>query len=121
MPRALREAGFHRDLHVRPPNVRMSYYRLTDMVMDTTKLSAKGQVVLPKGVRDAYGWSQGVEFVVESTSDGVLLRPKAKKKNSRVADLAGLLKRKGRRKVSLKTMAIAIESEILARRARGRY
>lgn len=89
--------------------------------MDTTKLSAKGQVVLPKGVRDAYGWNQGVEFVVEPTSDGVLLRPKAKRKSSRVAELAGMLKRKGGKRVSLRTMTNAIKSEVLARRARGRY
>jgi len=89
--------------------------------MDTTKLSAKGQVVLPKDVRDAHGWNPGVEFVVESTSDGVFLRPKARKKSNPVAALAGVLKRKGREKVSLRTMAAAIESEIAARRARGRY
>ena len=89
--------------------------------MDTTKLSAKGQVVLPKSVRDAHGWNQGIEFVVESTADGILLRPKARKKSSRIAELAGVLKRKGRKRVSLRAMAAAIESEILARRARGRY
>jgi len=34
--------------------------------MDTTKLSSKGQVVLPKSVRDQHGWGEGTEFVVES-------------------------------------------------------
>jgi AbrB family looped-hinge helix DNA binding protein len=42
--------------------------------MDTTKLSSKGQVVLPKSVRDQHGWGEGTEFVVESTAHGVLLR-----------------------------------------------
>jgi AbrB family looped-hinge helix DNA binding protein len=44
--------------------------------MGTTKLSSKGQVVLPKSVRDEHGWVEGTEFVVESTARGVLLRPK---------------------------------------------
>jgi len=45
--------------------------------METTKLSSKGQVVLPKSVRDEHGWAPGTEFEVESTSDGVRLRAKA--------------------------------------------
>lgn len=89
--------------------------------METTKLSAKGQVVLPKGVRDAHGWTPGVEFVVENTPSGVLLRPRSVKRAGRIADLAGKLRRKGRRRVSLKAMKAAIEAEVRARRARGRY
>lgn len=89
--------------------------------METTKLSAKGQVVLPKGVRDAHGWTPGVEFVVESTPSGVLLRPKSAKRAGRIAELAGMLRRSGRRRVSLKAMNAAIEAEIRARRASGRY
>jgi AbrB family looped-hinge helix DNA binding protein len=45
--------------------------------METTKLSSKGQVVLPKSVREAHGWAAGTEFVVESTPDGVRLRTRA--------------------------------------------
>jgi len=45
--------------------------------METTKLSSKGQIVLPKSVRDAHGWGPGTEFVIESTPDGVRLRAKA--------------------------------------------
>jgi AbrB family looped-hinge helix DNA binding protein len=45
--------------------------------METTKLSSKGQVVLPKSVRDEHGWIPGTEFVVELTTDGVRLRAKA--------------------------------------------
>jgi AbrB family looped-hinge helix DNA binding protein len=45
--------------------------------METTKLSSKGQVVLPKSVRDEHGWTPGTEFEVESTADGVRLRAKA--------------------------------------------
>ena len=44
--------------------------------METAKLSAKGRVILPRSVRDTYGWKPGTEFVIESTPDGVLLRVK---------------------------------------------
>ncbi len=45
--------------------------------METTRLSSKGQVVLPKSVREARGWVAGTEFAVELTTDGVRLRAKA--------------------------------------------
>jgi AbrB family looped-hinge helix DNA binding protein len=45
--------------------------------METTRLSSKGQVVLPKAVREAHGWAAGTEFAVELTTDGVRLRAKA--------------------------------------------
>lgn len=43
--------------------------------MMTTKLSSKGQIVLPKEIRDALGWREGTELAVEETTDGVRLRP----------------------------------------------
>ena len=58
----------------------MSYFRLTASPdghppMEKTRLSSKGQLVLPKALRDARNWGEGTEFVVESVADGVLLRP----------------------------------------------
>jgi len=41
--------------------------------METTKLSSKGQITIPKWLRDAYRWETGLEFVVIDTGDGVLL------------------------------------------------
>ena len=41
----------------------------------TTTISTKGQVVLPKAIRQALGWQAGTRLMVESTADGVLLRP----------------------------------------------
>ena len=45
-----------------------------------TKLSAKGQVVIPKDVRDRLGWPQGSELEVVETAGGVLLRKPHKHK-----------------------------------------
>ena len=44
--------------------------------MDTTKLSSKGQIIIPKAVREAHGWKTGTEFIVEDTPGGVVLKPK---------------------------------------------
>ncbi len=39
-----------------------------------TTVSAKGQVVLPKAVRNHKHWSSGTRLIVEETADGVLLK-----------------------------------------------
>ena len=43
--------------------------------MTTTRLSNKGQVVIPKSIRAAHGWKPGVEFLVENTDEGIVLKP----------------------------------------------
>ena len=47
--------------------------------MEKTRLSSKGQVVIPKALRDAHGWEEGTEFTVEEASDGILLKPERRK------------------------------------------
>ena len=46
--------------------------------MATTKVSSKGQVVLPKSVREAHGWSAGTELEVIDRENEVALRPKSR-------------------------------------------
>ena len=43
--------------------------------MATTKLSSKGQIIIPKALREAYNWQAGLEFAVIDTGDGILLKP----------------------------------------------
>lgn len=57
--------------------------------METTKLSSKGQVILPKSIRAAHQWEPGVEFVVEDTAEGVLLRPLKPFEPTRIEDVIG--------------------------------
>ena len=41
----------------------------------TTTVSTKGQVILPKTIRQALSWEAGTRLVVENTPEGVLLKP----------------------------------------------
>jgi AbrB family looped-hinge helix DNA binding protein len=43
--------------------------------LETTKLSSKGQVVLPQSVRASRKLKPGVIFSVENIPEGILLRP----------------------------------------------
>mgnify|MGYP000055270647 FL=1 len=45
--------------------------------MPTTRLSSRGQVVLPKRVREKNRWDPGQEFEIVQTEEGVLLRPRS--------------------------------------------
>jgi AbrB family looped-hinge helix DNA binding protein len=45
-----------------------------------TKMSAKGQVVIPKAVRDRLRWKEGASLEVVETGSGVLLRPSGAKR-----------------------------------------
>jgi AbrB family looped-hinge helix DNA binding protein len=48
-----------------------------------TRISAKGQVVIPKDTRDRLGLTQGITLDVIETPDGVLLRkPRSQQKLS---------------------------------------
>ena len=41
----------------------------------TTTISTKGQVILPKAIRDLLHWDAGTRLTIEHTADGVLLKP----------------------------------------------
>jgi AbrB family looped-hinge helix DNA binding protein len=85
--------------------------------MATTKLSSKGQVVLPKSVREEHGWSEGTEFVIESTPLGILLRPKQEFAATQMDRVFGSLRHRGKAK-SLAEFDAGIRREM--RRKHGR-
>lgn len=41
----------------------------------TTKLSSKGQVVLPEAVRDMFGWDVGTSFSVMVYKGSIIMKP----------------------------------------------
>jgi len=88
--------------------------------METTRLSTKGQIILPKAVRTSRAWGPGTEFIVEETGDGILLRPAATFPETAVDDVAGCLRSK-RKSTTSAQMDAAIGREVLRRHDRGRY
>lgn len=88
--------------------------------MEKTRLSSKGQVVLPKSLRDTRSWAPGTEFAVEEVTGGVLLRPLRPFKTATIDEVYGSLKYNGRAK-TLRQMKLAIAKGVRARHDRGRY
>lgn len=81
--------------------------------METTRLSSKGQVILPKSVRAAHHWEPGVEFTVEDAADGILLRPIKSNPATRLEDVIGCIGYSGPAK-TVEEMDAAIAAAIAA-------
>jgi AbrB family looped-hinge helix DNA binding protein len=62
--------------------------------MESTKLSTKGQVIIPKAFRTAHRWAPGLELALTDTGDGLLLRPKSPFALTRIENVAGMVKSK---------------------------
>lgn len=88
--------------------------------METTRLSTKGQIILPKNIRVSRAWAPGTEFTVEETNDGILLRPAARFPNAGLEDVAGSLRSRRKPKTAAQ-MHAAIGREVMRRHDRGRY
>ncbi|MDO8958381.1 MAG: AbrB/MazE/SpoVT family DNA-binding domain-containing protein [Rhodocyclaceae bacterium] len=63
--------------------------------MATITLSSKGQVVIPKEIRDELHWVAGTQISLASNASGVTLKALPKKTGCRFADLIGMLKHDG--------------------------
>ena len=71
--------------------------------MHATRLSSKGQIVIPKAIRKSRGWKPGLELVVEDAVEGLLLRPARPFQPTKLKDVIGCTGYKGPRR-SLKEM-----------------
>ncbi len=91
------------------------------MATTTTRLSTKGQLILPKAIRDEFDWRPGMEFEIEKTKFGVLVKPKKRFfPPTKLEDVAGMLRYKGKAK-TIREMDEAIAIEVKRRHALGRY
>ena len=86
----------------------------------TTIVSTKGQVILPKAIRQRRNWTPGTRLVVEDIPDGVLLKAAPVFAPTRPEEVAGMLAHRGPSK-TVEEMDAAITAEVKRRRARGRY
>ena len=74
--------------------------------MQTTLLSSKGQVIIPKALRDAHRWHPGTRLQVVETADGILLKPvQAADKMALPAGLLGI-----RQRIAYKGRAVSIDA-----------
>ena len=90
------------------------------MESETTRLSTKGQIILPKTIRDSRAWQPGTEFTVEESGDGILLRPAGRFPAVDLDQVVGCLRFSGESKTPAQ-MHGAIASEVMRRHGRGRY
>ena len=84
----------------------------------TTTVSTKGQVILPKAIRQALHWEAGTRLVVENTPDGVLLKPAPVFAETRGEDVFGCLAHNGAPR-TLAEMEAGIVAEAKRRHAGG--
>ena len=76
--------------------------------MQTTKLSSKGQVIIPKTLRNRYNWNIGQKLSVIDTGNGILLKSSHPFEDTEIEEVAGILKYSGK-KISIDQMEKAIE------------
>jgi AbrB family looped-hinge helix DNA binding protein len=86
--------------------------------METVKVSSKGQIVIPKSLRDAFAIVPGTRFVISAEGDEIRLRPAPAAKPTKAIDGLGLLARKGRKPMRDDATRAAIGS-LLAKRDRS--
>lgn len=73
----------------------------------TTRLSSKGQVIIPRQVRATHNWKSGQELEVVDVGDGVLLIPKKPFPATTLAEVAASLGYQGKAR-SIEEMEEAI-------------
>jgi AbrB family looped-hinge helix DNA binding protein len=86
----------------------------------STILSTKGQVILPKDIREQRRWTAGTRLTVENTADGVLLTASPVFAPTRPDAAFGILRYEGRPK-TIREMNDSVAAEAKRRHARGRY
>ncbi len=79
--------------------------------MEITRLSSKGQIIIPQVIRESHHWLPGLEFSVTDTKQGILLTPLKPFKPTSIQDVIGCVGYK-RAKKSLKEMEAGIKKGV---------
>jgi AbrB family looped-hinge helix DNA binding protein len=69
--------------------------------METSILTSKGQLLIPKRLRTKYGINSGVKVIFEETKDGIMIKPMDA---AFFESFAGILKSTGNFKEEMKQM-----------------
>jgi AbrB family looped-hinge helix DNA binding protein len=89
-------------------------------MMKTTRLSSKGQLVVPSAVRKSQSWKAGTQLAIEQTDDGIFLKTLRPFPPTTIDEVFGALKYRSKRK-TIAQMNQAYKKEVRKRHARGRY
>lgn len=81
--------------------------------MQTTKVSSKGQVIIPKALRDKHQWQPGQKLVATDTGNGILLTPATPFPETTLEEVMGCLPYPGSPK-TLDDMDAAIQQGVEA-------
>ncbi|MHB8414067.1 MAG: AbrB/MazE/SpoVT family DNA-binding domain-containing protein [Acidiferrobacteraceae bacterium] len=65
--------------------------------MDTVKVSSKGQIVIPKAIRESHHIKAGTELVISVAGDALRLTPVPAWDKTSIKEVAGILYRRGRK------------------------
>lgn len=77
-------------------------------------MSSKGQIVIPKSMRDAHHLQPGVEFVILEEGNSLRLVPASNVKQATVDEVGGILHRAGRVPLSDDDMRAALRAKAKA-------
>jgi len=66
--------------------------------MNTARLSSKGQLIIPKPIRQMHGWDTGQELEVIDTEQGVFLKTKSPFAETTLDEVVGSLIYRGKTK-----------------------
>lgn len=80
-------------------------------VLATTRMSSKGQIVIPEELRRAFGWDSGTSFIVVGRPDAIMLQPVTMPDMARFDDLIT----EGRRQAKAAGMRVGDVASAVAR------
>ena len=84
-------------------------------MMKTVRVSSKGQIVIPKAIRESQHIKTGTEFVISSVGSELRLTPAHSLEKTSIKEAAGILHRRGRKYLGEDATRKAIGRMITAR------
>jgi len=84
---------------------------MTAVKQDSVRLSSKGQLVIPRSIRERLHWQAGMELTIVPTGNGVSLWPKQQKSGTRLESLRGCLGYSGPRLTDAELSAPVVYSD----------